>query len=147
RRKHGKTVEVSVKRQPLETLPVLTDRVEMKTWPATFALRFNVRREDDPFAVGKIERGKIRRAVRCDRSPAASIGIHDKNFKLPRFHQRLPEQVLIFVDLCLIGGMRRSIDDALAVRRKERPAIVTDLVRQPSRIRAIEIHSIEIQVP
>ncbi len=42
--------------------------------------------------------------------------------------------------------MRRPVDDALAVRRKERPAIVADLVRQPPGLRAIEIHGIEIQV-
>jgi hypothetical protein len=43
--------------------------------------------------------------------------------------------------------MRPPVDDVLTVRRKERPAIVANLVRQPPGFRAIEIHGIEIQVP
>ena len=37
------TVELPVECESLEALPVLTDHVEMKTWPASFALRFDVR--------------------------------------------------------------------------------------------------------
>ena len=137
---------MSIEREPLETLAILTDRVEMKARSASFTFRFDIRGEDDPLAIGEIERRKIRGAVRGDRSLAASIRIHHENFKLPRLHQPLFEQVLILVDLRLIGGMRRPVDDAFAVRREERSAVVADLVRQPPGLRAIEIHGIEIQV-
>jgi hypothetical protein len=43
RREHGETIELPVEREPLKTLPVLTDRIEVKAWPASFAFRFNIR--------------------------------------------------------------------------------------------------------
>ena len=43
RREHRETVELSVEGEPLEALTVLTDHVEMKTWSASLAFRFDIR--------------------------------------------------------------------------------------------------------
>ena len=43
RGEHGETVELPVERESLKPLTVLTDRIEMKTWPASLAFSFDIR--------------------------------------------------------------------------------------------------------
>src|SRR5262245_25108824 len=119
----------------------------MKTRPASCAFCFDIRRKNNPLAIWKVEGRKIRCAVRCDRSLVATVRIHHKHFKLPRFHQTLAEQFLVLVDLRPISRMGSPVDDSLTVWRKERPSIVADRVCKPAGIRTIDTHGVEVQVP
>ena len=88
----GKAVEVAFQGDLFQARAVVVDQVQVKRWPA-FCLcgRTPTRREDDPVAVRMEKRRKVGGAVPGHLLFARPIGVHHKEFQVPRLYQ-IPAQ-------------------------------------------------------
>ena len=102
-------------------------------------------RNDLP-VVGVQKRRPIRRAIVGNLPFVGSIRSHHENLGSGRLDQVLLEQRFVLGHFFFAFWVVRTINDGFAVPGKERPAVVTLLVRQSLYAAAIDIHAIDIEI-
>jgi hypothetical protein len=104
-----------------------------------------VRREDDPTTVGREEGGEVGTPELRDLTLIGAVRVHHPELHPIRAHETLRQQVPILRER-RVGRMPRAIHDQSAVGREERAAVVARRRRQPTHVRPVDIHCIDVEV-
>src|SRR5262249_46372520 len=126
--KQREAVEGVVERDAFKPRAVNIDCVELEIAPA---LVIEVRREDDPLAVGEEVRGEAGFVELGHAALVRAVGVHHPDVQLRRADQVLFEQRQIVGLLFFSLRVIRAEDDLFAVVAPERPAVITKFIGQP----------------
>src|SRR5215813_1954325 len=142
-REHREAVEGVVERDALQPRAVDVDYIKVEVAPA---LVIDVRREDDPLAVGEEVRSEAGFVELCHAALVRPVGVHHPDVQLRRADQILFEQRQI-VGLLFLGlGVISAEDYLFAVVAPERPAVVAEFVGQPLHVLTVLVHRVDVQV-
>src|ERR1051326_7269444 len=105
-----------------------------------------IRSENYSFAVGKKVRSKARLIQMRDLSLVRAVGIHHPNLQHGGANQILLEQREVIRFFFFGLRMISAIDDLPAVIRPERPAVITEFIRQPLNILSFGVHCVDVEI-
>src|SRR5216683_4745973 len=142
--KHWKRIEVGVVRDPFLVSTVSIDDIKIEI-AGVFWVGL-VGSENDALAVGVEERSEIGRAVVGNLRLVFAVGVHDPNLQVAGTNQAAREQVFIVGDFLLVLGVLGAVDNLLSVIRKERAAVVTQLMRELANVLPVGIHGVDIEI-
>ena len=146
RREHGKTVELSAETHAFQPRTILVDEIQVKLGrpPSLRVSTFDEKMTRWPSGWKWREiRGAIGRHLLPPDPSAFMIKISSR----PGSTRFCANNPFVLIQFLLIGGMLGTIDDPLAVGRKERPTVVAHFMSQPPRVSPVEIHRIDLQIP
>src|SRR6266568_9668218 len=104
-----------------------------------------IRGEDNSPAVQEKRRRKTCSTEPTDLMALGAVGPHDIQVHLRGLDEVASQKRLVARDLLRGLWMMCPVDNPLPIRRNERPAIVTQLPREPSRATAVCIHGVDFQ--
>src|SRR5262249_21450635 len=142
-RKHREAVEGVVERDAFKPRAVNIDCVELEIAPA---LVIEVRREDDPLAVGEEVRGEAGFVELGHAALVRAVGVHHPDVSFGGVDKFLLERGKIVDFFFSARGVIRGLAVFLAVVAQNGPAVKTNSSGQPLHIPAILVHRVDVQI-